>query len=129
MLTSRTTLAQFLIEERQRHPASSGDLNSLILQAALACKAISVRVAQGELGGVLGATEVVNAHGEVQKKLEMLAHDYFIRATEWGGQVAAISSGECAEPYLLPVQYPRGEYLLIFDPLDGSSNISEPRSR
>lgn len=123
MLTNRTTLAQFLIEERQRHPEASGDLNALILQAALACKAISVRVAQGELGGVLVATDAVDAQGGVQQKLGMLAHDYFIRATEWGGQVAAIASGECAEPYLLPVQYPRGKHLLIFAPLDGASNI------
>lgn len=123
MLTHHTTLVKFLIEERRRHPDASGDLNSLILDVALACKAISTRVAQGELGGVLGAADVVNVQGEVQQKLDVLANDYFLRATEWGGQVAGMASEELAEPYLLPTQYPRGKYLLIFDPLDGSSNI------
>ncbi|ORJ57743.1 class 1 fructose-bisphosphatase [Mycobacterium simiae] len=123
MLTRHTTLVKFLIEERRRHPDASGELNSLILDAALACKAISARVAQGELGGVLGAADVVNVQGEVQQKLDVLANDYFLRANEWGGQVAGMASEELAEPYLLPTQYPRGKYLLIFDPLDGSSNI------
>lgn len=123
MLTNRTTLVQFLIEERQRHPEASGELNALILQVALACKAISVRVAQGELGGVLGAADAVNVQGEVQQKLDVLANDYFIRASEWGGQVAGMASEELTEPYLLPPQHPRGKYLLVFDPLDGSSNI------
>ncbi|MDP7701207.1 MULTISPECIES: class 1 fructose-bisphosphatase [unclassified Mycobacterium] len=123
MLTRHTTLVKFLIEERRRHPDASGDLNSLILDVALACKAISTRVAQGELGGVLGAADVVNVQGEVQQKLDVLANDYFLRATEWGGQVAGMASEELAEPYQLPTHYPRGKYLLIFDPLDGSSNI------
>lgn len=123
MLTHHTTLVKFLIEERRRHPDASGELNSLILDVALACKAISTRVAQGELGGVLGAAGVVNVQGEVQQKLDVLANDYFLRATEWGGQVAGMASEELAEPYQLPTQYPRGKYLLIFDPLDGSSNI------
>src|SRR5690349_14875817 len=102
MLTHHTTLVKFLIEERRRHPDASGDLNSLILDVALACKAISTRVAQGELGGVLGAADVVNVQGEVQQKLDLLANDYFLRATEWGGQVAGMASEELAEPYLLP---------------------------
>ncbi|GAB3001286.1 class 1 fructose-bisphosphatase [Mycobacterium bourgelatii] len=127
MLTHHTTLVKFLIEERRRHPEASGDLNSLILDVALACKAISTRVAQGELGGVLGAADAVNVavnvQGEVQQKLDVLANDYFLRANEWGGQVAGMVTEELAEPYLLPTQYPRGKYLLVFDPLDGSSNI------
>ncbi|WP_205873604.1 class 1 fructose-bisphosphatase [Mycobacterium camsae] len=123
MLTRHTTLVKFLIEERRRHPDASGELNSLILDVALACKAISTRVAQGELGGVLGAADVVNVQGEVQQKLDVLANDYFLRATEWGGQISGMASEELAEPYQLPTQYPRGKYLLIFDPLDGSSNI------
>lgn len=123
MLTHHTTLVQFLIEERRRHPSASGDLNALILDVALACKAISNRVARGELGGVLISTDVVNVQGEVQQKLDVLANEYFLRANEWGGQVAGMASEELEEHYLLPVQYPRGKYLLIFDPLDGSSSI------
>jgi fructose-1,6-bisphosphatase I/sedoheptulose-1,7-bisphosphatase len=123
MLANHTTLVQFLIEERRRHPQASGELNSLILDVALACKAIAIRVAQGELGGVLGAADAVNVQGEVQQKLDLLANDYFLRANEWGGQVAGMVSEELADPYLLPAHYPRGKYLLVFDPLDGSSNI------
>ena len=123
MLTDHTTLVQFLIEERRRHPGASGDLNGLILNVALACKAIANRVARGALGGVLGSAERTNVQGEVQHKLDVLANEYFLRATEWGGQVAGMVSEELEEPYRLPAQYPRGKYLLVFDPLDGSSNI------
>ena len=123
MLANHTTLVRFLIEERRHHPDASGELNALILDVALACKAISNRVAQGELGGVLGSADAVNVQGEVQQKLDVLANEYFLRACEWGGQVAGMVSEEIDEPYPLPIQYPRGKYLLIFDPLDGSSNI------
>jgi fructose-1,6-bisphosphatase I/sedoheptulose-1,7-bisphosphatase len=123
MLADRTTLVQFLIEERRRHPDASGDFNALILDVALACKAISNRVALGALVGVLGAVDNVNVQGEVQQKLDILANDYFLRATEWSGHVAGMVSEELEEPYLLPTAHPRGKYLLLFDPLDGSSNI------
>jgi len=123
MFADRTTLVQFLIEERRRHPDASGDLNGLILYVALACKAISNRVAVGALGGVLGSVEHTNVQGEVQQKLDVLANDYFLRATEWSGHVAGMVSEELDEPYRLPIEYPRGKYLLLFDPLDGSSNI------
>ncbi|KZS66305.1 fructose-bisphosphatase [Mycobacterium kansasii] len=123
MLRNRTTLVQFLIEERRRHPTASGELNSLILDVALACKSISNRVRLGELGGAIGATSDVNVQGEIQQKLDVVANDYFIHANNWGGQVSGMVSEELDEPYLLPAECPRGKYLLIFDPLDGSSNI------
>ncbi len=123
MLADRTTLVQFLIEERRRHPSASGDLNGLILNVALACKAIANRVATGALGDAVGLSDRVNASGEVQHTLDVAANECFVRATEWGGQVAGMVSEEMSEPYLLPARYPRGKYLLVFDPLDGSSNI------
>ncbi|MFD3744961.1 class 1 fructose-bisphosphatase [Nocardia sp. NPDC058633] len=123
MLTDRTTLTQFLIEERRRHPDSSGELNSLILDVALACKAISKRIASGALTGVLGGAGVVNVQGEQQQKLDVVANDLFLRANEWGGQLAGMVSEELDDPYPIPPHYPRGKYLLAFDPLDGSSNI------
>lgn len=123
MLADHTTLVQFLIEERRRHPGASGDLNGLILDVALACKAISNRVALGALGGVLGSIDHTNVQGEVQQKLDVVANDYFLRATEWSGHVTGMVSEELDEPYRLPAHYPRGKYLLAFDPLDGSSNI------
>ncbi|MGW5917883.1 class 1 fructose-bisphosphatase [Nocardia fluminea] len=123
MLTDRTTLTQFLIEERRRHPGSSGELNSLILDVALACKAISKRIASGALTGVLGGAGVVNVQGEQQQKLDVVANELFLRANEWGGQLAGMVSEELDDPYPIPPDYPRGKYLLAFDPLDGSSNI------
>ncbi|MQA61500.1 MAG: class 1 fructose-bisphosphatase [Actinophytocola sp.] len=123
MLTERSTLTQFLIEERRRHPGSSGELNSLILDVALACKAISRRIASGALTGVLGKAGAVNVQGEQQQKLDVVANDIFLRATEWGGELAGMASEELDEPYPIPPRYPRGKYLLTFDPLDGSSNI------
>ncbi|MDP2817889.1 MAG: class 1 fructose-bisphosphatase [Polaromonas sp.] len=127
-LTNRSTLTQFLIEERRRFPEASGDFNALILDVALACKAIARAVAFGELGGVMGNHAVeqggsVNVQGETQKKLDVLSNDVFIRRTEWAGNLAGMASEEMDLPYQVPGQYPRGKYLLVFDPLDGSSNI------
>jgi Fructose-1,6-bisphosphatase len=123
MIADRTTLAKFLIEERRRYPTASGELNSLILDVAIACKAIARRVAHGALGGVLGAEKTINVQGETQQKLDVLANEIFLRVNEWGGLVAGMASEELEAPYPIPPQFPRGKYLLTFDPLDGSSNI------
>lgn len=123
MLTNRTTLTQFLIEERRAHPDSTGDFNGLILDVALACRTISQLVRQGALAGIHGASGEVNVQGEEQKTLDVLANNAFLRATEWGGHVAGCVSEELDEPYAVPEQFPCGKYLLSFDPLDGSSNI------
>ncbi|MDP1894761.1 MAG: class 1 fructose-bisphosphatase, partial [Hydrogenophaga sp.] len=128
-LSKRSTLTQFLIEERRRFPSASGDFNALILDVALACKAIARAVAFGELGGMLGNHDAeaggasVNVQGETQKKLDVISNDMFISANNWGGHLAGMGSEEMDEPYQIPGQYPRGKYLLVFDPLDGSSNI------
>ncbi len=123
MLTERSTLAQFLIEERRCHPESSGELNSLILDVALACKAMSRRIATGALTEVIGAAGAVNVQGEQQQKLDVVANDIFLRTNEWGGGLAGIVSEELDEPHSIPPDFPRGKYLLTFDPLNGSSNI------
>jgi fructose-1,6-bisphosphatase len=127
-LSHRSTLTQFLIEERRRFPDASGDFNALLLDVALVCKAIARAVAFGELGGAMGnhAPESggsVNVQGETQKKLDVLSNDIFIRRTEWAGHLAGMASEEMDVPYQIPAQLPRGKYLLVFDPLDGSSNI------
>lgn len=127
-LSTRSTLTQFLIEERRRFPQASGDFNALILDVAIACKAIARAVALGELGGAMGnhAAEnggSVNVQGEVQKELDVLSNLVFIRRTEWAGHLAGMASEEMDLPYQIPAHYPRGKYLLVFDPLDGSSNI------
>ncbi len=127
-LRHRTTLTQYLIEERRRFPGSSGDFNALILDVALACKAIARAVAMGELGGMYGdqaaeGGKSINVQGETQKKLDVLSNDLFIRMNEWAGHLAGMASEEMDDPYQIPTNFPRGKYMLVFDPLDGSSNI------
>jgi fructose-1,6-bisphosphatase I/sedoheptulose-1,7-bisphosphatase len=119
----RPTLTQFLIEQRRRHPDATGDLNALITDVSLACKAISRKVALGALAGTHGSAGSVNVQGEDQKPLDIESNQLFLRSAEWDGHVAGMVSEEMDEPYTLPPQYPRGKYLLLFDPLDGSSNI------
>ncbi len=119
----RTTLTEYLISQRRNHPEATGELNALILQVAQACKAISRAVAHGALAGVLGSLESENVQGETQKKLDVLADQMFLRATHWGGTLAGMVSEENDAPIPLPEGGSRGKYLLVFDPLDGSSNI------
>ncbi len=119
----RATLAQFLIEERRRAPEATGDFDSLVTDIALACKAIARRVAHGALQGNEGSAGSHNVHGEEQKPLDIASNEIFLRATEWGGHLAGMVSEEMEQPFAIPSHYPRGKYLLLFDPLDGSSNI------
>ena len=123
----RSTLTQFLIEERRRHPGATGELNALITDVSLACKAIARKVAYGALAEALGggqqAATTINVQGEAQKTLDVVSNTMFLRATEWGGHLAGMVSEEMEAPYTLPREHPRGKYLLLFDPLDGSSNI------
>ncbi|HZX25908.1 MAG TPA: class 1 fructose-bisphosphatase [Telluria sp.] len=124
-LTPRTqpTLTQFLIEQRRFHPDATGDFNAVILDVAMACKAIAKSVAYGALAGLLGKHDAINVQGEAQQKLDVLSNDLFIRMNEWSGHLAGMASEEMADPYPIPAQHARGKYLLVFDPLDGSSNI------
>jgi fructose-1,6-bisphosphatase I len=80
-------------------------------------------VNKGALGDVLGTAGSENVQGEVQKKLDIIANEVLIEANEWGGHLAAMASEEMDDVHLVPNRYPQGEYLLLFDPLDGSSNI------
>ncbi len=116
------TITEFLIEEQRRIKKASGDFTGLINDVVIACKAIASAVRYGSLVGVLGTADTENIQGETQKKLDVISNNLFIRRNEWGGHVAALASEEMNDVYHLPVQYPRGKYLLIFDPLDGSSN-------
>lgn len=116
-------LTQFLIEEMRERGEQMPDLRLLIEVVARACKRISLAIGKGVLGGVLGDAGTGNIQGEAQKKLDVLSNDILLEANEWGGHLAALASEEMEEPVLIPEQYPKGGYLLMFDPLDGSSNI------
>jgi fructose-1,6-bisphosphatase I len=117
------SLTQFLIEEQRDKHHITADLRLLIEVVARACKAISIAVGKGALGGVLGSAGTENVQGEVQKKLDVLSNEILLEANEWGGHLAALASEEMDDPHPIPHRYPKGEYLLVFDPLDGSSNI------
>ncbi len=121
-LTDHTTLAQYLIEECRQIP-DAADLAGLILDVALACKRIAKAVAMGSLAGVLESEQTVNVQGETQKKLDVVSDAIFRHSTEWSGHVAAVASEELDHYRPVPPAYPKGRYLLAYDPLDGSSNI------
>ncbi|MBP8132865.1 MAG: class 1 fructose-bisphosphatase [Zoogloea oleivorans] len=118
----RVTLTQFLIEQ-QRKGLMGADLRLLMEVVARAVKAIAVNVSKGALAGVLGEAGSDNVQGEAQKKLDVIANDILIQANEWGGHLAAMASEEVEEIQPISSDYPKGGYLLLFDPLDGSSNI------
>jgi len=122
-LPRRTTLTKFLIEYQRKNHNLPGDLRLLLEVIARACKAISSNVSKGALGGVLGTAGSRNVQGEIQKDLDILSNDILLDANEWGGNLAAMASEEMETMRPIPSEYPKGQYLLLFDPLDGSSNI------
>jgi fructose-1,6-bisphosphatase I/sedoheptulose-1,7-bisphosphatase len=121
-LSKKQTLTQYLIEQRRRFPQASGELNALILDVSIACKAIAQQVALGALAEVPKG-ETINVQGEAQKPLDIISNEMLIRQTEWSGHLAGMASEEMDDPYQIPASYARGKYLLVFDPLDGSSNL------
>lgn len=122
-MTKPISLTRYLIEQQRQHQHIPDQLRLLLEVVARACKGISHAVNKGALGGVLGSAGSENVQGEVQKKLDIIANDVLIEANEWGGHLAAMASEEMEDIYTVPKRYPQGEYLLVFDPLDGSSNI------
>jgi fructose-1,6-bisphosphatase I len=119
----RVTLTQFLIEQQRKEQALPAQLRLLLEIVARACKAISFTIGKGGLGDVLGSHGSENIQGEVQKKLDVIANDLLVEANEWGGHLAALASEEMDTIHVIPNRYPKGEYLLLYDPIDGSSNI------
>ena len=122
-MSSKISLSRYLVEQQRDKGHIPAELRLLLEVVARACKSISHAVNKGALGGVLGSADSENVQGEVQKKLDIIANEVLIEANEWGGHLAAMASEEMDSIYLVPNRYPQGEYLLMFDPLDGSSNI------
>jgi fructose-1,6-bisphosphatase I len=122
-MTRRISLTQYLIEQQRGSAQLPSQLRLLIEVVARACKTIAISVNKGALGEVLGSAGSENVQGEVQKKLDIIANDVLIEANEWGGHLAGMASEEMDDMVAVPNRYPQGEYLLLFDPLDGSSNI------
>ena len=122
-MTSKISLTRYLVEQQRSDGHIPPELRLLIEVVARACKSISQAVNKGALGDVMGSAGSENVQGEVQKKLDIIANEVLIEANEWGGHLAAMASEEMDSIYVVPNRYPQGEYLLMFDPLDGSSNI------
>ena len=122
-MSSKISLSRYLVEQQRNKGNIPAELRLLLEVVARACKGISHAVNKGALGGVLGSADSENVQGEIQKKLDIIANDVLIEANEWGGHLAAMASEEMDHILPVPNRYPQGEYLLLFDPLDGSSNI------
>ncbi len=122
-MSKRVSLTQYLVEQQRAHGHIPPQLRLLIEVVARACKRIAIAVNKGALGDVLGSADSENVQGEVQKKLDIIANEVLIEANEWGGHLAAMASEEMDSIHVVPNRFPQGEYLLLFDPLDGSSNI------
>ena len=120
---SRISLTQYLVERQREKGLIPGELRLLLEVVARACKRISYAVGKGALSDVLGEAGSDNVQGEAQKKLDVIANETLLEANEWGGHLAAMASEEMDYSYTIPNRYPKGEFLLLFDPLDGSSNI------
>ena len=122
-MTQSVNLTRYLVEQEREHGVITPQLRLLVEVVARACKRISIAVNKGALGDVLGSAGTGNVQGEVQKKLDVIANDVLIHANEWGGHLAAMASEEMDTVFPVSEHYPRGDYRLLFDPLDGSSNI------
>ena len=122
-MSQNISLTRYLVEQQRVDGLIPAQLRLLLEVVARSCKSISHAVNKGALGGVLGTAESENVQGEIQKKLDIIANEVLIEANEWGGHLAAMASEEMEGIYAVPNRYPQGEYLLLFDPLDGSSNI------
>lgn len=122
-MAKRISLTQYLIERERDKGLISGELRLLIEVIARACKRISYTIGKGALADMHGASGTENVQGEVQQKLDVIANETLLEANEWGGSLAGMASEEMENPYPIPGRYPQGEFLLLFDPLDGSSNI------
>lgn len=117
---SRTTLPAYLAAQQSKLPNPTADLSQIVLQITAACRQISTALQQGALAGILGSADSGNIQGEVQKKLDVISDDLLVAALTQGGLTAAIASEE--QDHMV-VTNTDGQYLVLFDPLDGSSNI------
>jgi fructose-1,6-bisphosphatase I/sedoheptulose-1,7-bisphosphatase len=117
------TLTEFIIDEQRKVPHATGSFTALVNDLRLACKRIANVVGKGPLADLVGKSGTTNVHGEAQAKLDLVADDIFYRTHVASGTLAAMLSEECEDVRRIPAGFPRGRYLLAFDPLDGSSNI------
>ncbi|MDD2724561.1 MAG: class 1 fructose-bisphosphatase [Methylovulum sp.] len=122
-MTNKVTLTRFIIEQQRGLPEASGTFTLLLNNIITACKQIANKVNRGQLIGVLGSAGSENVQGEIQKKLDIITHEIMVNQLNWTGHLAGMASEELDDVITIPANYPKGKYLVLFDPLDGSSNI------
>ncbi len=123
MLNKGMSIQGHIVEQERKHPNASGSLTGLLMDLTYAAKVISREVNKAGLVDVLGMTGDKNVHGEEVKKLDEYANDKIFNAMDHGGHLCIMASEEMEEAVPIPDYYPKGKYVLLFDPLDGSSNI------
>jgi fructose-1,6-bisphosphatase I len=121
--TSVVTIERYIIEQEHLYPEATGELSGLLYDIALAAKMIANKVRMAGLADIIGATENENVQGEIQQKLDVLANDMIIKALDHSGRLCAMASEEEPDIIQIPDNFRCGKYCLLFDPLDGSSNI------
>ena len=121
--TSVVTIERFIIEQERLHPEATGELSGILYDLALAAKMIANKVRRAGLADILGATNDANVQGEIQQKLDVFANETIIKAVDHGGRLCAMASEEVPGIIAIPEGFRCGKYCLLFDPLDGSSNI------
>ena len=121
--TSVVTIERYIIEQERLYPEATGELSGLLYDIALAAKMIANKVRMAGLADIIGATDHENVQGEIQQKLDVIANDMIVKAMDHTGRLCAMAAEE--EPDIIPIpdNFRCGKYLLMFDPLDGSSNI------
>ncbi|MBD5654143.1 MAG: class 1 fructose-bisphosphatase [Candidatus Eremiobacteraeota bacterium] len=123
MPNRRTTFSKFIIEDQRRRSGPDTEFTALLNDVQTACKFIASAVSRGSLTSPSNVATSVNVQGEEQKLLDVISNDIMLRECEWGGNLCGMVSEELEQPYEIPAKYPRGRYMLVFDPLDGSSNL------
>ena len=121
--TSVITIERFIMEQERLHPEATGELSNLLYDVCLAAKIISRNVRRAGLTDILGGTSMVNVSGELQQKLDIIANETVRNALQYTGRICVLASEEDEEPVPVPASVAPGKYVILYDPLDGSSNI------
>jgi fructose-1,6-bisphosphatase I len=116
------TLSRFINQKQAARLGATGEFASLLAQIGLVGKLIAQDLRRAGLIDILGTTGEINVQGETVKKLDEIANETFLKAFHHSGLVCALASEEMEKPVLLPENWPQAKYMLLFDPLDGSSN-------
>jgi fructose-1,6-bisphosphatase I len=123
MPTKIITIERHILEQQKKYPAATGELTSLLYDLALAAKLIARETTRAGLAGILGAATTANTYGEVQQKLDLFADDIIFKMNDHTSRLCAMASEEHEDIIEIPARFGTGKYALLYDPLDGSSNI------